>query len=509
MSRYLVDSQHAATWAGPFSSTPPPPFGGGVRGVHSHLSQPMPGVSAPIHPGFVAGMPPHFGPGGGMASGGVPMGPSHPMAVPNPPWGSSPSGAPSGVPFGAPSQVPSVAPGAVHRAPYGKPKSVPIPLDPNLTRNFELREVKIKDLPKLGRRTREGKYEGVPLLQWRIDVEAHLARAGGVWVLHHDPPPPHESEPVQRWYYNANAVVYAALLDSVRDIPTLGNTVRRFHAFANSAKLAYEAIFDHFARLSELTEDTLLKELQSMKPSTGETMRSYLSRFEDLRIKFMTYGVVPSDTQFVTQCLANLSIFWRDGMGELGRRKNAEIPWHLMCESLLEQDNRRRVCDTHGEGLLPLGWSKGGGRGESRKSSGVPRGHSPEAGAAHSAGNRPPFKPKGKGPASPSRSRPAPSWGRKPESDKSTIVCFCCLRAGHTIHECTKKPEGFRVTPEQMAKAFTKREELLAARKARGASSRGRSSPPRSSPPRGSPPEAGPSRPRGRSKSPKGKGPAK
>jgi len=200
-------------------------------------------------------------------------------------------------------------------------------------------------------------------------------------------------------------------------------------------------------------------------------MRSYLSRFEDLRQKFLTYGVVPTKNKFVPQCLTNLSIFWREGMGELGRRRYADIPWHLMCESLLEQDNRRRVSNVHGEGLLPLGWSKKG-EGEGRTAKGQtdqpPHSHD-GAGAANAASQHPHPKGKGKGPARSS----SPPKGKGEERDTSWMVCFYCLKQGHGSKDCKSKPEGWKPTPEQVQKAKAKRRELNSAKgnKAQGASS--------------------------------------
>jgi hypothetical protein len=220
--------------------------------------------------------------------------------------------------------------------------------------------------------------------------------------------------------------------------------------------MAWDDIFHFYSKNSDMTADQLQRELLGMRPGNAESMRSYLSRFEDLRSKFMTFGVQPNDGQFVYQCLGKLTLPWRDGMGMLGQRPTAEIPWDAMRDSLIEQDNRRRVSDTSGaDALFPLGWTKKE-KGDARMAS------SDDTGNANFGGG------KTKGGGRPSRFHGKPGGDGKPP----ILVCFSCLKVGHGVNDCPTKPSGWKFSPEAKEKAMAKREEEIAKRAAQSRASK-------------------------------------
>jgi hypothetical protein len=303
-----------------------------------------------------------------------------------------------------------------------------------------MKEIKLKALPKVGRKDEStGKFTGTPYFHWKVDVEANLDTVNGTWVLHNDPPPATAGMEVQHWWAQLNRVVFVALLHSVTEIPTLAANVRRARGLNNSARIAWKLIFDHFSRKSEQSEDYLLQELQNMRPGATESMRSYLTRYEDLRAKFLAYDVTPRDDAFVRQVFKTLTMPWRDGVFlACGHRSASDIPWETMCDSLVAQDDLRRVSNTQGpDALLPLGWTK--------REKDTPRPN--KQGAANAGGGFPKGGEKG-----------APPSDKKKPFKKPVLVCFVCLEVGHMAGDCPKKPAGWKLTPEQKDKAFAKRE---------------------------------------------------
>jgi hypothetical protein len=174
-------------------------------------------------------------------------------------------------------------------------------------------------------------------------------------------------------------------------------------------------------------------------------MRSYLTRYEDLRAKFLAYDVTPRDDAFVRQVFKTLTKPWRDGVYlACGHYNASDIPWEVMSDSLIAQDDLRRMSNTQGpDALLPLGWTK--------REKDAPRPN--KQGMANAGGGH-------------SKGEGHPKWGgnNAPPSDKKKpfkkpiLVCFCCLEFGHMVGDCPKKPKDWKLTPEQKDKAFAKRE---------------------------------------------------
>jgi len=277
---------------------------------------------------------------------------------------------------------------------------------------------------------------------------AHLEAVGGSWVLTNNPPG--EASPLEHrtWYHKSNAIIYAALLEAVRDTPVLASEVRGVAEFGNSARLAWDEIHRHFLKTSELTEDSLKSKLISTVPGKTESMRSFLTRLDDLWREFEAHGFEPKEVDFVTQALRALTLPWRNALGELGRRPNRDIPWVACKEELQNEDNRRRISNLSGpDALLPLGWTKKEG-GHLHYAAG-------ESGTAAAASTGPA---KGKGPG---KFKGGGKQERK-AGDLDLLVCFCCLKTGHGADKCRNKPANWVLTPEQKAKAMEIRKQRIA-----------------------------------------------
>jgi hypothetical protein len=345
--------------------------------------------------------------------------------------------------------------------------------------NFTLngREVKLGKLPRLIRKdATTGKSSGHPYPRWTGLVDAQLDTINGTYVLENDPPTMLDSVEKREWFTLINKVVYNALLDVVAEIPILGSTVSRCRRNANSARMAWFEIEDFYTNKTELSEDTLVAKLYGMNPGPTESMRSYLNRYEELRTEYYTHGVTPDDNAFVRRVFATLAMQWRESVYQhVGHRQTDKIAWEVMCEALLHQDGLRRVSNTSGpDALLPLGWTKREkGAGSSRPAQGE-YGNANAGGGQHKGGGYQ------KGGGNPN-SKGGGKWEKPPP--KPIMVCFCCLKVGHTVHECPDKPKDWKLTDEQKRKAFekkdaeaAKRAEQSAKAKAAHAESKGSSS---------------------------------
>jgi hypothetical protein len=268
-----------------------------------------------------------------------------------------------------------------------------------------------------------------------VDVEAALDAYGGSYVLRHDPPGQSAPREQGEWYYRNNALVYNALLEAVREIPTLGNSVRRCQPSGNSARMAMATITEFFAHTSELTEDKLTRQLMAMSPTHGESMRSFLSRFDDLAGEYADHGLYAPPSQMVSQVFSHLDLTWRDGMGELGRRSLRNISWREFTESLLLQDERRRASNTRLPGApQPFGWIPGArGKANAASATEVPPLDQETGTAAPAGAGRP-------------RTR---SPGRR----EGVLICYCCLKAGHAANKCPTRTDEWRYTSEAKEQA--------------------------------------------------------
>ena len=318
------------------------------------------------------------------------------------------------------------------------------------------REVKLKGLPKLGRKDKEGKFTGEPYLKWAPDSVAVLDAVGGTHVLRANPPLPTAPEAQRAWYHTTNAIVYNELLSAVRGIPTLESNVRRCQPFQNSSRVAWKVIADFYVHLSETNQETLQKKLHKLIPGASESMQSLIARAEDLRKEFLAYGILPKDEDFVTQILSHLTLPWRDALEDrdgnpMGKRLASQIPWEDLASSLLEQDNRRRNSFLDApDALLPLGFT--------RKEQGKGKTATGETGTVASVGGHAKAKPKGR-PWTP----PAGKEGGQTRGydNMNPLVCYCCLKSGHGSNTCPDRKPDWRLTPKRRAEA----EKL---RKARG-----------------------------------------
>ena len=219
------------------------------------------------------------------------------------------------------------------------------------------RELKLRDLPKLGReKDKDGKAVGRPYLQWKEDAAAALEAVGGAVVIHEDPPSEDAPRDDQVSYFRANALVFDKLLTATCDIPTLGDNVRRCRQHGNSSRLAWETIRSHYVRLAEGSESRLKAKLRALVPGQKESMESFLCRLNNLRGEFQDYGIEPQDVEFVAHVFEQLSLTWRQTSGFQGVPAQS-ISWGDLYNALIEQDNARRNSNTAvRDALLPLGW---------------------------------------------------------------------------------------------------------------------------------------------------------
>jgi hypothetical protein len=315
------------------------------------------------------------------------------------------------------------------------------------------KEIKLRELPKLGR----GKDE-VPYGRWKFHVLAVLDAARLTPVLQVEFPE-NASEQVREYYRSANAVIFAGLLHSVKEISVLGDIVLRLYGDVSSARLAWLAIKAHFVRLSKNNSILLLSKLQSLEPRDGESMEAFLNRCAMLRKEFAEYDLVCDDALLTSQVLSKLSIQWKTRAGLDGPLEG--VPWDVVAIALQEEDNSRRMSNTKSpEALLPLGWTRRtqgaahAATGDSPSGQhGQPKGRdSPvsDAHAAPAAGGPPPRK--GKAPA-----------GATPQGEGKVsvpVVCWHCQKVGHLWGECKTKPAGWKPSAQDRAKAEAARDEL-------------------------------------------------
>jgi len=196
------------------------------------------------------------------------------------------------------------------------------------------KEIKLRELPKLGR----GKDE-VPYGRWKFHVLAALDAARLTPVLQTEYPE-EASEQVQEFYRAANAVLFAGLLHAVKDISVLGDVVLRLYGEVSSGRLAWLHIKAHFVRLSDNNRTFLLKRLQELEPRDGESMESFLNRCAMLRNDFAEYDIELEHTLLITQVLSKLSIQWKTRAG-LDRPLDA-LAWMDVALALQAEDNARR-----------------------------------------------------------------------------------------------------------------------------------------------------------------------
>ena len=292
-----------------------------------------------------------------------------------------------------------------------------------------LRELKLKELPKLGK----GKGE-LPYGKWRVDVEAQVDASGVEWVLTDDFPAGSDSEAFR--FKQANSVVFAALLVAVRDLPVLGDQIRRLRGGENSARDAWQKIKSHFVRLANTNHTFMLKRLQEFEPRETESMESFLNRGYQLRDDFMSYNLELEDKLLITQVFSKLSYQWKltAGLSDSGEGKT----WEEVAEALQAQDNARRQSNMKAaDALFPLGWT--------RRSSGE--------GQAKKAGSPPGAKKEGAG-----GNQPKPAEGGKKKwnpgkSPRGPLVCFHC-KGEHVWRKCPNLPEGWKPSEEDREKAY-------------------------------------------------------
>jgi len=319
------------------------------------------------------------------------------------------------------------------------------------------RELKLKDLPRLGREKGE-----LPYSKWRIDARAMIRAAQASMVIDRAPSPDFPTD-VKRWYRVCDGVVYAALLLAVRDVPILADQVRRVEGRDDSAHQTWGLIKAHYIRLAANNRTFLTRKLHELEPRDGESMESFLNRCFVLQDDFASYGLTLGDHELITQVFSKLSFHWRQTCG-FGDKAEDELNWGEVATALQDQDNKRRHSNTKApDALLPLGWTrKGKSDGQAKRASSPPKGRS----------------------RSPQRGeRKEPRGGEKETPRPPLIVCYACFEVGHGCNKCPKKPDGWKLTPEAKEKAarILAREkqshrDRTAARAAKGSQEKGETS---------------------------------
>jgi hypothetical protein len=164
-----------------------------------------------------------------------------------------------------------------------------------------LAEVKLKSLPPLGREKGQ-----LPYGKWKVDAYAMLDAAQASFVI--ETGYPDDASELERQRYRVcNSVVYAAFLQAVREIPVLGDRVRRLQGGRQSAYDGWHVIKSHFVRLSDTNQTFLLRKLQDLEPKEGEFMEQFLNRCFQLRDEFASYDLELDDKLLVTQVFSKLS----------------------------------------------------------------------------------------------------------------------------------------------------------------------------------------------------------
>ena len=238
-------------------------------------------------------------------------------------------------------------------------------------------------------------------------------------------------------YRQANSVVFAALPAAVRDIPVIGDKVRRLHGGDESAKESWLKIKSHFVRLADTNHTFLLKRLHELEPRESESMESLLNRCYQLREDFLSYDLELDDKLLITQVFSKLSYQWKLTTGIAGISVD-QLSWDEVAIALQSQDNARRQSNTTAaDALFPLGWTRRNkGEGKAKKAGSPPREKKEEAG-----GKQP--KPAGGG----------KKKGNPGKNPRGPLVCFCCS-GEHMWHKCPELPEGWNPTPEDREKAW-------------------------------------------------------
>jgi hypothetical protein len=313
------------------------------------------------------------------------------------------------------------------------------------------KEVKLRALAKLGKSKDE-----LPFGRWKFMVLADLDAARLTPVLAQEFPVD-ASHDVQGYYRAANAVLFSALVHSVSSIAVLSDAVMGLFGNPSSSCLAWRAIKAHFVRLSSNNRLFLLSKVEAFEPRDGEDMESFLNRGNLLRSEFVEYGLAPDDGLMIAQVLRKLSIQWKSRANLDGPQ--SDLTWPQVAEALQKEDNDRRQSNTkHPEALQPLGWTRRSGEARVASSGGDPSKEQPsvfkgQAPLPADASAAPAFTRKGKAPK-----------GAQPKGERTgsaPVVCWHCLKVGHLWGECNTKPEGWRWSPEDRAKADALRDEWL------------------------------------------------
>jgi hypothetical protein len=301
-------------------------------------------------------------------------------------------------------------------------------------------KLRLSDLPVLG--TEKGE---LPYSVWRVDAKAVIAAAQGEEILT-TPFPAHMDGSVQAWYRRANSTVYAALLTSVRGQRLLADKVRRLEGTSSSSYEAWCTIQDHFIKKGRNNLSYLEGKLRALVPKDTENMESFLSRCEDLRVVYSSYGLTLADQQLITHVLSHLSLQWQR-LNSVQAMDSCHWTWSMLSEALLLEDNERRQANWKApDALLPLGWKKykGDARAASGRSSSSPRtrGNARRATSSdESPSSSPPSTPKGTHShtstpsTSPSKEKSyasaARGGGSKTYTTKGPLVCYHCCKVGH------------------------------------------------------------------------------
>jgi len=334
----------------------------------------------------------------------------------------------------------------------------PPPLPPRLQAALPMQnpfggcvEVKLKALPLLGREKGQ-----LPYGKWKVDAYAMLDAAHASTVV--ETGYPDDASVLERQMYRVcNSVVYAALLQSVRDVPVLGDRVRRLQGGRQSGYDAWQAIKSHYVRLSDTNQTFLLRKLQDLEPKDGEFMEQFLNRCFQLRDEFASYGIELDDKLLVTQVFSKLSYQWKKSTG-LADSTAESLLWDDVASALQAEDNARRQSNTKAaDALLPLGWSKAWQTVGSGK-----KAVSPQRSRPSSPSSRP--TPAARSPSrSPSPARARASSSSRPEAKRKEargLVCWYC-HGEHLWFNCPTKPAAWQPSEADKQRARSKRQEQL------------------------------------------------
>ena len=317
--------------------------------------------------------------------------------------------------------------------------------------SYKVKPFTLKRLAAAGRDTRDLK-DDMAYIHWMPAARTDIRAAGGIDVILKNRSGYHD----QIWYDMTSSIVFNALYKAVSHIPTLADELMYLEDKEECAKLAWEAIRAHFIQATQWAEVEFRNEFHTFKVKSGEDMKSFLGRMEDLRTKAATYGHVLNDGECVNRVMYSLDRHWGTAVCAVFPPNTpfSAMNWRQVKAALLREDSERRGYSTKSPTALPLGWTsrQGGAR------------------AAEAAEPKPVVQTSNFTPQAVSRrfqpSGPKVTGGQKkvPQKWQDVECCWFCKKIGHRVADCRNKgkPQYYAATPADKELCDKKKKEHFA-----------------------------------------------